>query len=51
MGIAVIGGLTFSTMLTLIVIPVVYSVFGAGSVKRERKKLAALANFDGNVFD
>lgn len=40
MGIAVIGGLTFSTMLTLVVIPVVYSIFGASGVKKERKKLA-----------
>jgi len=38
MGIAVIGGLTFSTILTLIVVPVVYSVFGAGRLKRERKR-------------
>ncbi|MCC8088050.1 MAG: efflux RND transporter permease subunit [Rikenellaceae bacterium] len=38
MGIAVIGGLTFSTVLTLIVIPVVYSVFGTGRLKRDRKK-------------
>lgn len=38
MGIAVIGGLTFSTILTLIVIPVVYTVFCASNIKRERKK-------------
>lgn len=37
MGIAVIGGLTFSTMLTLIVVPVVYTVFGAGNLKKQRK--------------
>jgi multidrug efflux pump subunit AcrB len=37
MGIAVIGGLTFSTILTLIVIPVMYSLFGAGRLKRQRK--------------
>lgn len=37
MGIAVIGGLTFSMLLTLIVIPVMYSLFGAGSLKRQRK--------------
>ena len=37
MGISVIGGLTFSTVLTLIVIPVMYSLFGAGRLKRQRK--------------
>jgi HAE1 family hydrophobic/amphiphilic exporter-1 len=37
MGIAVIGGLTFSTILTLIVIPVMYSLFGASRLKRQRK--------------
>jgi HAE1 family hydrophobic/amphiphilic exporter-1 len=35
MGIAIIGGLTFSTMLTLVIVPVVYSVFVGG---RKRKK-------------
>jgi multidrug efflux pump subunit AcrB len=29
MGIAVIGGLTFSTLLTLLIVPVVYSITGA----------------------
>ncbi|MDR0419350.1 MAG: efflux RND transporter permease subunit, partial [Prevotellaceae bacterium] len=40
MGIAVIGGLTFSTILTLIVVPVMYSLFGAGRMKKQRKRLA-----------
>ncbi len=40
MGVAIIGGLTISTVLTLIVIPVVYSVFGSFGIKKERKKLA-----------
>lgn len=39
MGIAVIGGLTFSTILTLIVVPIVYTVFCASSIKKERKKI------------
>lgn len=39
MGIAVIGGLTFSTVLTLIVVPIVYTVFCASSIKKERKKI------------
>ncbi len=41
MGISVIGGLTFSTLLTLIVIPVVYSLFKAGGIRRQRRRLAA----------
>jgi len=36
MGVAVVGGLTFSTILTLLVIPALYSVFNAGEVKKER---------------
>ncbi|MDR2039749.1 MAG: efflux RND transporter permease subunit [Bacteroidales bacterium] len=41
MGIAIIGGLTISTILTLIVVPVVYTIFGAGDIKKERKRFAA----------
>ena len=37
MGIAVIGGLTFSTILTLVVIPVAYSIFGVIGVSRKKK--------------
>lgn len=39
MGIAVIGGLTFSTILTLIVVPVVYTIFCASSIRKERKQI------------
>ena len=42
MGIAVIGGLTFSTVLTLLIIPVVYTLFGANYMKKERKRVAKL---------
>lgn len=38
MGIAVIGGLTFSTLLTLLFVPVLYCVFAYVGVKRTRKK-------------
>ncbi len=41
MGVAVIGGLTVSTVLTLILIPVLYCVFASVGVKRRRKKLHA----------
>ncbi|MDR2839971.1 MAG: efflux RND transporter permease subunit [Paludibacter sp.] len=36
MGIAVVGGLTISTVLTLLVIPTVYAAFNIGEIKRER---------------
>ncbi len=36
MGIAIIGGMTFSTLLTLIVIPVLYSLFQRRNLKRKR---------------
>ncbi|MDR1738596.1 MAG: efflux RND transporter permease subunit [Candidatus Symbiothrix sp.] len=38
MGIAVVGGLTLSTILTLLYVPALYSIFGANGVKRQRKK-------------
>jgi HAE1 family hydrophobic/amphiphilic exporter-1 len=39
MGIAIIGGLTFSTLITLIIVPVVYSIVGSRSLKRKRKQI------------
>lgn len=39
MGTAVIGGLTVSTILTLILVPVLYCVFAGVGVDRRRKKL------------
>ena len=38
MGISIIGGLTFSTIITLVLIPVVYTMFGANRMKRERQR-------------
>lgn len=39
MGTAVIGGLTFSTILTLLFVPVLYCVFAGNGVRRTRRKL------------
>jgi len=38
LGIAIIGGMTFSTIVTLILIPALYSIFGGNGVKRRRRK-------------
>lgn len=42
MGIAIVGGLTFSTILTLLYVPALYSIFGANGVKRNRKRFKKL---------
>ena len=42
MGIAIIGGLTFSTILTLVIVPIVYTFFGASHMKKERKRIQKL---------
>jgi len=39
MGVAVIGGLTFSTILTLLFVPTMYTIFAYNGIKRNRKKL------------
>ena len=39
--IAVIGGLTVSTILTLVLIPTLYCVFAGTGIKRNRKKMKA----------
>jgi len=39
MGTAVIGGLTFSTILTLLFVPVLYCTFAGRGIKNTRKKL------------
>ena len=38
LGIAVIGGLTISTIMTLTYTPVMYCIFGSTGIKRKRKK-------------
>jgi len=40
MAIAIFGGLTFSTMVTLVLVPTIYTIFGVGKIKRQRKALA-----------
>lgn len=40
MGVAIIGGLSVSTLITLILIPAVYAIFGATGIKKTRKRLA-----------
>ncbi len=39
MGISVIGGLTVSTLLTLVLVPVLYCMFAGTGVKRRRRKM------------
>ena len=43
MGTAVIGGLTFSTILTLLFVPVLYCVFAGRGIKNQRRKLRKAA--------
>ena len=43
MAVTVIGGLTVSTLLTLIVVPTMYTLFAAGGVKRRHRKNKKLA--------
>lgn len=42
MGVAVWTGLSFSTVITLILIPVVYCIFAGTGVKRKRRQMAEL---------
>ena len=42
MGMTVAWGLSISTLITLIIVPVVYSVFAGNGVKRRRRKIAKL---------
>lgn len=39
MAIAIFGGLTISTMVTLVLIPTIYTIFGIGKIKRANKLL------------
>jgi hydrophobic/amphiphilic exporter-1 (mainly G- bacteria), HAE1 family len=44
MAIAIFFGLTFSTLVTLILIPTIYTIFGVGKMKRARKTQLKLQN-------
>ncbi|NDV82354.1 efflux RND transporter permease subunit [Bacteroides sp. 51] len=46
MGISVIGGLTVSTILTLVLVPVVYCMFAGVGIKRQRRKLKNARELD-----
>ena len=39
MAVTVIGGLTVSTILTLVIIPTVYTIFAASGIKRAHRKI------------
>lgn len=38
LGVAIIGGMTFSTIITLVLVPALYSIFGGNGVRRKRRK-------------
>ncbi|MDD4604363.1 MAG: efflux RND transporter permease subunit [Bacteroidales bacterium] len=44
MAIAILCGLTFSTLVTLVLIPTIYTIFGVGKIKRARKRQIKLLN-------
>lgn len=46
MGISIIGGLTVSTILTLIYVPTMFCIFGGIGTKRKRKQMAAKRELD-----
>ncbi|MDH6533642.1 efflux RND transporter permease subunit [Parabacteroides sp. 52] len=46
MGMTVAWGLSVSTLITLVIVPVVYSVFAANGVKRRRRKLTKLRHLE-----
>ena len=50
MAITVIGGLTVSTIFTLIIVPTVYAVFAGSGVKRNRRKWRKKLSADNKRF-
>jgi HAE1 family hydrophobic/amphiphilic exporter-1 len=53
LGVAVVGGMTFSTIVTLVLVPALYSIFGSYGVVRKRRehreKLIEQANGNNNA--
>ncbi|OQA00894.1 MAG: Swarming motility protein SwrC [Bacteroidetes bacterium ADurb.Bin408] len=44
MAISIFGGLTVSTIVTLVLIPTIYTIFGVGKIKRARKAIQQKLN-------
>lgn len=49
MGLTVWTGLSFSTLITLVLVPVVYCVFAGTGVKRQRRKMAELLELEDSL--
>ena len=45
MGISVIGGLIFSTIITMVIVPVVYRIFAHRGERNKKKKLESRYSF------
>jgi len=41
LGISIVGGLLFSMLISLVIVPIIYALFANARIKRERKKLQA----------
>ena len=46
LGVSVIGGLTISTIMTLIYVPVMYCIFGGNGIVRKRKQIRTKRELD-----
>ena len=51
MGVAIIGGLLFSTMVTLIFVPVIYSIFGSIRIRKARKSQLIKNDYQRNQLN
>jgi hydrophobe/amphiphile efflux-1 (HAE1) family protein len=51
MAISILGGLTFSTMVTLVLVPSIYTMFGVGRLRRERKSARRLNKRNGQSLN